>query len=78
MNAPPIPANIGPVPVYQDYMNPILEALRNAGRPLAIEELEQRVWAAMALPAEVLAIPHDPETSDRTEASYRMAWLVHT
>jgi restriction system protein len=55
-------------------MNPILMALRTAGRPPAIEELEQQVWASMALPAEVLAIPHNLAKSDQSEVDYRMAW----
>lgn len=28
----------------------------------------------MALAAEVVAIPHDPEVPDRSEVGYRMAW----
>jgi 5-methylcytosine-specific restriction protein B len=68
------PANANVVPVYQDYMNPILAALRSAGRPLLIEELDQRVLSQMALSAEVVAVPHDPEKSERSEVSYRMAW----
>jgi Mrr N-terminal domain len=68
------PANANAVPVYQAYMNPILTALRSAGRPLLIEELEQRVLAHMALGAEVVAIPHDPAKPERSEVSYRMAW----
>lgn len=62
------------IPVYQDYMNPILDALRSAGRPLTIEELGQRVAESMALAANVVAIPHDPEVPDRSEVGYRMAW----
>jgi hypothetical protein len=74
MHASPLPGRHVRVPVYQDYINPILGALRSAGRPLVIEELEQRVFELMALPAEVLAISHDSEKSDRSEVSYRMAW----
>jgi 5-methylcytosine-specific restriction protein B len=68
------PANANAVPVYQAYMNPILEALRSAVGPLLIEELDQRVLAQMALGADVVAIPHDPAKPDRSEVSYRMAW----
>src|SRR5688572_23874182 len=68
------PANANAVPVYQAYMNPILEALRSAVGPLLIEELDQRVLAKLALGAEVVAIPHDPAKPERSEVSYRMAW----
>jgi restriction system protein len=62
------------VPVYQEYMNPLLEALRSQGQALPIEEVDRLVIAAMKLPADIVAIPHDPEKPDRSEVSYRMAW----
>ena len=62
------------VPVYQEYMNPLLEALRSQGRALPIEEVDRLVIAAMNLSADIVAIPHDPEKPDRSEVSYRMAW----
>jgi hypothetical protein len=62
------------VPVYQEYMNPLLEALRGQGQALRIEELDRLVIAAMKLRADIVSIPHDPEKPDRSEASYRMAW----
>lgn len=74
IEAPSIAANNGKVPVYQDYMNPMLAVLRNAGEPLSIEELERRVTEAMGLPAEVVTIPHDPAKPERSEVGYRMAW----
>jgi 5-methylcytosine-specific restriction enzyme B len=74
MHASPLSAKLAKVPVYEDYINPILGALRSAGRPLVIEELEQRVLELMALSAEVVGIPHNSEKSDRSEVSYRMAW----
>src|SRR5687767_4045730 len=62
------------VPVFQEYMNPILAALRSLGGSASIEELDARVRQEMELSDEILAIPHKPEHPDRSEASYRMAW----
>ena len=61
-------------PVYQEYMNPLLEVLRSQGQALRIEELDRLVIAAMKLSADIVAMPHDPERPDRSEVSYRMAW----
>lgn len=62
------------VPVYQAYMNPILVALRSAGRPLLDAELDAQVIEALGLAPEVVAIPHDAAKPDRSEVSYRLAW----
>ena len=62
------------VPVYQEYMNPILAVLRREGRPLTIEQLDRHVIAEMKLGPEVATIPHDVEKPDRSEVSYRIAW----
>jgi 5-methylcytosine-specific restriction protein B len=62
------------VPVYQEYMNPILAVLRRVGRPLTIEQLDRHAIAEMKLAPEVAAIPHDVEKPDRSEVSYRIAW----
>ena len=62
------------VPVYQEYMNPILDVLRREGRPLTIEQLDSHVIAEMKLAPDVAAIPHDAEKPDRSEVSYRIAW----
>jgi hypothetical protein len=45
------------VPVYQEYMNPILDVLRREGRPLTIEQLDRHVIAEMKLASDVAAIP---------------------
>ncbi len=62
------------VPVFQDYMNPLLAVLRRAGRPLGIEEMDRLVVEEMKLPPEVVAVPHEAEKPDRSEVSYRLAW----
>jgi restriction endonuclease Mrr len=62
------------VPVFQEYMNPILDVLRREGRALTIEQLDKRVIDVMRLPTEVASVPHDAEKPDRSEVSYRIAW----
>lgn len=62
------------VPVYQEYMNPLLTVLRREGRALAIEALDQLVIAEMGLARDVVAIPHDASKPDRSEVSYRISW----
>jgi 5-methylcytosine-specific restriction enzyme B len=62
------------VPVFQDFMNPILTALRELGGKAALRTLDERVLADMKLAAEVLSIPHKPDDPERTEAAYRAAW----
>jgi len=65
---------VSEMPVFQMTMNPMLEVLRESPVPLAIEELDRRVIARMALPAEVLAVPHEDDKPDRSEVAYRIAW----
>ncbi|MBK7402854.1 MAG: winged helix-turn-helix domain-containing protein [Myxococcales bacterium] len=55
-------------------MNAILSVLRTSQSALFIEELDRRAIEAMALPADVAQVPHDPARPDRTEVAYRMAW----
>ncbi len=62
------------VPVIQDFMNPILAALRALGGQADLQALDERTLAEMQLPPEVLAIPHKMDRPDRSEASYRAAW----
>ncbi len=62
------------VPVYQQYINPILAALRRLGGSASIEALDAAVIADMRLAPEVVSIPHKPDNPDRSEVSYRMAW----
>ncbi len=61
------------IPVYQDYMNPILEVLRSSGG-LPIELLDTKVFELMGLPSAVTAIPHDPARPDLSEVEYRCGW----
>lgn len=62
------------VPVYQEYMNPILEALRALGGEATIADLNDKVVEIMGLTPEQLAVPHGTDTSFDNEPFYRMAW----
>ncbi len=62
------------VPVFQEYMNPMLEVLRGQSGAVSIEELERRVLEAMNVADAVRAVPHDADKPDRSEVGYRMAW----
>ena len=62
------------VPVYQDYMNPIVAVLRDSGGPMSNSDLNEATAKRMGLDASVLAILHDPEKSEQPESFYRMAW----
>jgi 5-methylcytosine-specific restriction enzyme B len=61
------------VPVFQQYMNPILAALRALGGSARIEALDGKVSEEMGLSPEVLAIRHKADQPG-TEVSYRVAW----
>lgn len=63
------------VPVYQEYMNPILKALRDLGGSGTIAAIDERVARDMKLSEAVLGMPHDPAVPDgQSEVEYRMAW----
>lgn len=62
------------VPVFYEYMNPILKALAALGGSGTNPELYEHVTESMGLTDEQLAIIHDPERGNQTEAGYRMAW----
>lgn len=62
------------VPVYQQYMNPVLDVLRREGRPLANDDIERLVVAQMKIPDSLAAIAHDPEKPGQSEVGYRISW----
>jgi 5-methylcytosine-specific restriction protein B len=62
------------VPVFQEYMNPMLQLLRVRSQPVSIEELDRAIVEKLELAPNVRSLPHDPERPDRTEVSYRIAW----
>jgi restriction system protein len=65
---------IATVPKFQELMNPLHKALRSLGGSGSINEIYDKVVELERLPEKVLAIPHDPERSTRTEIEYRLAW----
>jgi restriction system protein len=62
------------VPTFDQYMRPIIVALRRLGGSATIQELYDAVVDEMKLSDDQLSILHDAERGDQTEAAYRMAW----
>ena len=62
------------IPVFEEFMNPILEALRALGGEAKIKELDDKVSELMKLTPEQLAVPHASATGFENEPCYRMAW----
>lgn len=62
------------IPTFDEYMRPIIAALRRLGGSATIQELYEAVVDEMKLTEEQLSLLHDPDKGTRTEAAYRMAW----
>ncbi len=62
------------IPTFQNYMVPIVEALRELGGSASINELYEAVVSTMKLTEEQLAIVHDEDKGNLSEVGYRMAW----
>ena len=62
------------IPTYDNLINPLLRALRALGGSGSIDEIYEKVVAKEDISEEVLAKLHDPENSNQTEVSYRLAW----
>jgi len=62
------------VPTFDEYMQPMIAALRRLGGSATIPELYEAVVDEMKLTDDQLSVLHDPERGDQTEAGYRMAW----
>jgi restriction system protein len=61
------------LPKYENYVFPVLQAVKARGGSATIEEIEDAVAGFMRLPQELLEIPHG-ETG-RTEFQYKLAWV---
>ncbi|ETW92036.1 MAG: hypothetical protein ETSY1_45530 [Candidatus Entotheonella factor] len=59
-------------PKYFEFMNPILQSLRNGGGTLTNEEIIDAVFRIMNLPNEVIEKPQTGHSVG--EAEYRIAW----
>lgn len=62
------------VPSFDQLMAPLFQALRELGGSASIDEIDEHVGLILELPEEVLEIPHNPETSNKSEFQYRLAW----
>ena len=62
------------VPPYKDFMNPILQALRELGGSGTIEEIENKVIEITGLTEEQTEILQNPDKGNTTKFSYRVAW----
>ena len=57
---------------YKDLLWPTLKALEDRGGSASIQELSEQVATDLALPDEILDIPH--KDGPRSEVDYRAAW----
>jgi restriction system protein len=62
------------IPTFENYMRPMLTALRKLGGSATIQELYDAVVDGMGLTEEQLTIVHDAERGNQSEVGYRMAW----
>ncbi len=63
-------------PRYDQLMNPVIRALRQLGGSGSIDEIYEKIVEALKLSEDVLAILHDPESDNRTEVQYQLAWTL--
>ena len=61
------------LPPFESYFVPTVECLKARGGSATIEELEDDVARAMALPDELLAVPHGD--GPRSQFQYELAWV---
>ena len=61
-----------PIPTDKDLLWPTLKALEGCGGSASIQELSEQVSTDLALPDEILDIPH--KDGPRSEVDYRGAW----
>ena len=60
------------IPTDQDLLLPILKALEDRGGSASIQELSEQVATDLALPDEILDVPH--KDGPQSEVDYRAAW----
>jgi restriction system protein len=59
---------------FDEFLNPVLEALRALGGSGTNEEINNKVAEFTHIPANQLEILHNPEKGGMTEFEYRMMW----
>src|SRR5258707_1237759 len=64
------------IPRYDQLMNPVIHALGKLGGSGSIDEIYEKIVGTLKLSEEVLTILHDPESDNRTEVQYQLAWAL--
>jgi restriction system protein len=59
---------------YDDFMNPVILALKQLGGSGTNEEIDSRVGDILKIPSEQLETLHNPEKGGITEIEYRLHW----
>lgn len=59
---------------YDDFMNPLILALKQLGGSGTNEEIDSRVGDIFKIPSEQLDILHNPEKGGISEIEYRLHW----
>lgn len=62
------------IPKYDEYMNSLIQALRQLGGSGTVAEIEAKTAEIAGLTAEQLSVLHDPSKGSQTEFGYRLAW----
>jgi restriction system protein len=64
------------IPRYDQLMNPTIRALRELGGSGSIDEIYEKIVEALKLSEDILSVLHDPESDNRTEVQYQLAWTL--
>lgn len=59
---------------FDDFMNPVIQALKALGGSGTIEEIDDRVVEILNIPTDQLDILHNPDKGGKTEIGYRLHW----
>ncbi len=62
------------IPPYDEFMNPLIQALKALGGSGTIEEIDAKVIEIVDLSDDLLEVIHDPKRGSTTEVEYRIAW----
>lgn len=62
------------IPKYTDLLEPLFAALKKLGGSGSLEEIDDTVAEILAIPEELLNIPHNSQRSSQSEFQYQMAW----
>jgi restriction system protein len=61
------------IPTFDEFMNPMFQALKALGGSGTIEEINEKTFDSMGLAEDVLEAPHTGR-GNQTEVAYRIAW----